>query len=147
MDTTNLPDGFYLALDEKPSDLHTILVLADWYDDQANTTASSCLRWLSRRSLFPYKYRKSDSRLNVHGPSWNDDWVWWCHEGQTQDGWGYPRTCRLPRDLWVLLPHHFAYPPSVFKEYPTRRQAYEALFSAWAMLSPQNPFAIQQRPQ
>ena len=32
------------------------------------------------------------------------------------------------------LPHTFEFTPSVFKQYPTRRAAYEALFVVWASI-------------
>lgn len=136
MDTLHSPDAFFLSLDDAPGDRDTALVLADWYEERGEVAAAAALRWAIGRGLHPFRYNRKASSLAVHGPSWNDGWYWWAVEGAYWAEWGHPRPCQLPRKLWDLLPHSFAHEPSVFKEYPTRRAAYEALFAAFPAFSP-----------
>jgi hypothetical protein len=125
-------DAFYLALTEQPGDKVTILALADSYEERGIVETAECLRWLLEKGRVPFRYCKKDAGLTVEGRGWHDGWFWWAvaerHLGQD---WGYPPGCRLPPRLWDRLPHQFAYSPSVFKEYPTCRAAYEAVFAAW----------------
>ena len=67
------------------------------------------------------------------GISWKDGWYWWVIE---EMNWAEDKACRLPPKLWNRLVHSFPYEPSVFKEYPTLRSAYEALFEAWPAFAP-----------
>jgi uncharacterized protein (TIGR02996 family) len=125
-------DAFYLALAEQPGDKVTTLALADWHDERGSAETAACLRWLLEKGCVPFRYVKEESGLTVAGRAWHDGWFWWVVADRHPDGgWGYPLACRLPARLWDRLPHSFAYSPSVFKEYPTCRAAYEAVFAAW----------------
>jgi uncharacterized protein (TIGR02996 family) len=123
--------AFYLALDEMPGDRVTMLALADWYEEHGEISAAECLRWLVEYGLYPFRYRKGET-VQHSPPAWHEGWYWWAVENsQARRNWRYPRSCCLPQALWDRLKHYFDYPPSVFKDYPTGRAAYEALFTAW----------------
>jgi hypothetical protein len=124
-------EALYLALDELPGDPVTTRALADWYEEQGNEEAAECLRWAVERERWPFQYRSS-AGLSVASQDWGDGWFWWAVEDRSYGReWGHPASCRLPAALWEHLPHTFTYGPAVFKEYPTLRAAYEALFAAW----------------
>jgi uncharacterized protein (TIGR02996 family) len=124
-------DALYLALNDSPADPVTTLALADWYEEQGDAPAAECLRWAVARQRWPYRYDRK-APLAVSCKRWHDGWLWWAVEGRRHAGdWGHPRECRLPFELWDALPHTFHTSPSVFKEYPTGRDAYEALLAAW----------------
>jgi hypothetical protein len=127
------PDSFYLALDENPGDLLTVQALADWYEENGEANAASCLRWLAVRERWPFRFQKEGGPVTIAAArTWNDGWFWWAVEDPwTGYDWGHPEQCRLPQGLWDRLRHGFTHQPRVFKEYPTRRAAYETLFTAW----------------
>jgi hypothetical protein len=127
-------DGFFLALDEHPADELTSQALADWYEEHGQAAAATCLRWAARHSRRPFLYRRLDNVLTIEpGKDFREGWYWWGVQHQFHGGdWGHPAECRLPPRLWELLPHTFPHRPSVFKQYPARRAAYEALIAAWA---------------
>jgi len=130
------PTAFYLALEDEPHDAVTLQALADWYDDQGDADAAACLRWAVRRGLGPYRYRKG-AGLTIASEGWHDGWLWWATDDPDFGrDWGHPPSCRLPSAVWKRLRHTFGYPPAVFKEYPTSREAYEALIDAWARVRP-----------
>ena len=134
MDTPHLPDAFYLGLDESPGDTTTLFALADWYEEQGDLDRASCVRWTIRRGLHPHRFDKASSnRKPILGRSANDGWYWWAEDAPNDCE---VTTCRLPSELWNRLRHSFRYVPSVFKDYPTRRDAYESLFEAWPLFAP-----------
>jgi hypothetical protein len=123
---------FYLALDEDPGDPVTHMALADWYEENDNLDAAESLRWIVDRRRWPFLYRKKGGGVRVEAEAWHDGWYWWAQDDISYgNDWGHGNWCRLPRLLWKNLPHTFNYNPAVFKEYETRRAAYEALFRAW----------------
>jgi uncharacterized protein (TIGR02996 family) len=127
--------AFYDALDQTPEeDRVTLLALADWYEEQGEPEAAECLRWTVRQGLSPFCYQRDGGGVTVSSDAWHDGWFWWSVDepSQTSD-WGHDPACRLPRALWQKLRHTFNYDPAVFKEYRTRRAAYEALLEAWPM--------------
>jgi len=125
--------GFYLALEENPDDRVTLLALADWYEEQDEPAAACCLRWAVGRDFWPFCYCASTG-LTVSSGAWHDGWFWWAvDEPYHGRDWGHAPNCRLPRDVWGKLRHTFDYDPAVFKEYPTRRAAYEALIDVWLL--------------
>jgi uncharacterized protein (TIGR02996 family) len=138
MPTRDSPDAFYLALDESPGDPVTTLALADWYEEQGNSRAADCLRWAAENARWPFQYRKGGP-VKVFSQKFHEGWYWWAVADSSADldwgaeaDWGHPRECRLPRPTWERLKYISpGYQPSVFKEYPSRRAAYEALFDAW----------------
>ena len=122
--------AFYLALDEMPGDRVTMLALADWYEEHGNADAADCLRWAVREVRRPFRYGPDDS-MRVTFEKWQKGWYWWAKAGEGLD-WGHPATCGLAEDIWRGLKHTFDYSPSVFKEYPSFRAAFEALVAVWA---------------
>ena len=141
MDTTRLLDAFYLALDESPGDKATLCALADWYEEQGHLANASCVRWAMRLGLRPIRCpRQENQRARVQDISGHDGWYWWVVD---QPNWVEERTCRLRPELWNRLAHSFPYEPLVFKEYPTLRAAYEALFEVWPAFAPRDRVARQ----
>jgi uncharacterized protein (TIGR02996 family) len=128
--------AFFLSLDERPGDHVTLLALADWYEEQGQSNNANCLRWTVRNAVYPFRYRR-DGGLTVSTESWHDGWYWWAYN-DTHYGkdWGHPLHCRLPLHVWNRLRHNFNYAPSVVKQYPTLRDAYEAMFEAWPLVGP-----------
>jgi hypothetical protein len=123
--------AFFLSLDESPGDQVTLLALADWYEEQDQSDNAGCLRWLAATGLYPFHYWR-DGGLAKNSRDWHDGWYWWAldHPSAGAD-WGHPLYCRLPEQVWRKLRRTFEFEELVFKEYPTRRAAYEALFEAW----------------
>ena len=139
MNTLLLPDAFYLTLDETPDDRPTLCALADWFEDQGDLSSSTCVRWTIRRGIYPIHFdRDASETITERGVSWHDGWYWWVID---RPNYAPEKSARLPPALWNLLSHSFRYAPSVFKEYPTRRAAYEALFDAWPLFAPSNRVA------
>src|SRR5262249_1881517 len=129
--------GFFLALEADPGDVVTMKALADWYEDHSHPLEAACLRWLIERKRWPYRYERQSGQVNVSCRTWNDNWMWWALDTRSYGGdWGHPAECRLPDELWKHLPHSFKYDPAVFKEYPTCRAAYQAVFAAWPRFPP-----------
>jgi uncharacterized protein (TIGR02996 family) len=132
-------NALYLALDEAPGDTFTTMALADWYEEHGNLDAAECLRWSIARKRWPFRYTKSGG-LSVSSDAWHSGWLWWALDDRNYGrNWGHPPECRLPVALWTRLPHDFTYTPAVFKEYKTRREAYEALFAAWPAFKVEQP--------
>src|SRR5262245_29400774 len=133
-------DALYKALDDKPDDQVTIRALADWYEEHDNQDAAECLRWTAEEKKHPFLYKKRGGGVSVSCKTWHDKWLWWAifKEGEHEYGndWGHSPECRLPPGLWDKIKHTFDYDPAVFKEYPSRRAAYEALFEAWPAFRP-----------
>jgi uncharacterized protein (TIGR02996 family) len=124
-------DSLYLTLDAEPGDRVTMLALADWYEEHDQPDAADCLRWTVEGRLWPFLYRR-DGAMAVCCQTWHDRWFWWAVSDKDYGrDWGHAPECRLPFALWKRLKHTFKYDPAVFKEYPSRRAAYEALFAAW----------------
>jgi hypothetical protein len=122
----------YHALEQMPGDPVTLMALADYYLELDQLDASACLRWTVSRNYCPFRY--SPGSLTVMSAGWNAGWYWWAiDDPHLAANWGHPQTCRLPRGLWRHLRHTFDYVPSVFKQYPTCREAYEALIEAWPL--------------
>jgi uncharacterized protein (TIGR02996 family) len=139
MDTLLLPNAFYLVLDETPADRTTLCALADWLEEEGDLPSASCVRWTIRRGLHPIRFSRANSwRAAVQGSSWHDGWYWWAID---EPNWVEEKPCRLPPALWNRLDHSFPYVPGFFKEYPTRRAAYEALFEAWPLFAPSDRVA------
>lgn len=128
--------AFYFALEESPGDPLTLQALADWFDEQGNAASAACLRWAVRTKRTPFHFERTGP-LTVVGNEWHDGWYWWVKEHpQAGADWGYPAECQLLSRLWKHLRHSFDYTPSVFKEYPSVRAAYEALLAAWPLAQP-----------
>jgi hypothetical protein len=133
-------DAFYLVLDDSPGDPLTTQALADWYEEQGNSTAAACLRWALRRGRWPFRYFRHGP-LRVASDAWHEGWCWWVREDMASAReWGYPRECCLPLVVWERLRHSFDYDPGTFKQYPSRRAAYEALFAAWLSIPRRDRF-------
>ncbi|MFO0877658.1 MAG: hypothetical protein U0840_09905 [Gemmataceae bacterium] len=132
MHTADELTGLYLALEEMPGDPVTLLVLADYYSELGEPEASACLRWIVAHGRHPFRFRRG--LLTMQSAAWTEDWYWWAIDDVSWGrNWGHPLECRLPPRLWRLLRHSFDYTPAVFKQYPTVRQAYEALLEAWPL--------------
>lgn len=127
-------EAFYLALEESPGDRATLLALADWHDEQGDTNAATCLRWVVSRGRCPFRYRMGAIRAN--SPYFHDGWYWWTVEDRHGSDWGHTSECRLPRKLWQHLRHSFDFDPLVCKQYATVRDAYEVLLEAWPRAQP-----------
>lgn len=128
-------DAFYLALEESPGDIPTLLALSDWLDEQGDANAADCIRWSAARKRRLFRYRAGS--LSVAGMDWHDGWFWWANaDSRFGADWGHPEECRVPHGLWLRLRHGHDAPPLVFKEYATVRQAYEALIAAWPRVHP-----------
>jgi hypothetical protein len=129
MTNAQLQSALYTALEQNPSDAVTLLALADVYEEVEDLNAAECLRWTVQRKKRPFRY-DPDQRMKVTYTGWHKGWYWWARLG---DGyhWGHPVACRLPITVWRQLSHTFKYNPRVFKEYPSLRQAYEALYQIW----------------
>ena len=139
MDTPHLPDAFYLGLDESPGDMTTLCALADWYEEQGDLSSASCIRWTIRRGLHPVRFDRDTSKpKTARGNSFNDGWYWWVID---EPDWSEEKACRLPPELWNRLARSLPYVPRVFKDYPTRRAAYEALFEVWPTYAPRHRVA------
>lgn len=137
--STDLSPGFYLALEESPGDVVTLLALADWYDEQGDPDAAGCLRWVVRLGKWPFRYHQAAGPPQRGGP-WREGWWWWAIDGPSASvDWGLPAACLLPPAVWQRMVHGFPYRPAVFKEYATVRDAYEALIDAWARVRPDAP--------
>ena len=138
--------AFYLVLNESPGDIVTLLALSDWYDEAGDVTAAECIRWSARRKRWPFRYTRSAEALSVAGSDWHEGWFWWGHDDPGRGGdWGHPDECRLPIRLWRQIRHLHSYTPAVFKEYPTVRQAYEALIAAWPLVQLYDPARRRER--
>jgi uncharacterized protein (TIGR02996 family) len=134
MSAPNPLSAFYAALDENPADHVTLLALADWYEEQDQSPAAECLRWLASHGYRPFLYRVNGG-LTVSSEVWHDGWFWWAvDEPYHARDWGHPPNCRLPRLVWLKLRHTFNYEPAVFKEYSSRQAAYEALIDIWPLI-------------
>ena len=139
METLYLPDAFYHSLDESPDDATTLSALADWYEERGDTDRAACVRWTIRRGIHPVRFVRDNAQaVTVRGVSWRDAWYWWVID---ERNWAEVRACRLPPKLWNRLAHSFPYEPGVFKDFPTRRAAYEALFEAWPLFAPRHRVA------
>jgi uncharacterized protein (TIGR02996 family) len=126
--------AFYAALDDNPADQVTLLALADWFEEQDRSDAAACLRWAARHGYRPFHYHR-DAGLPFNGADWHDGWFWWARSNPSFGrDWGHETTCRLPDSVWMKLRHSFKYHPAVFKEYPTRQAAYEALIAVWPVV-------------
>jgi uncharacterized protein (TIGR02996 family) len=122
-------EALYRTLEEDPGDLVTVQVLADWYEEHGETDKAECLRWTVRWDKFPFRYRHGE--IGIKCDNWHDGWLWWARP-RKGDAWGHPPSCQLPVEVWKRLQHTFDYhPPWVFKEYPSVRDAYDALFAVW----------------
>jgi hypothetical protein len=132
MDAEEALVALYRDLEEHPGPPAALFALATWYQGQGSASAAECLRWTAEQNRYPFRYRKEGGQVLVSCDKWHDGWYWWAvdQRGYGSD-WGFPAECRLPPLLWNLLRHSLAYQPAVFKEYPTLRSAYEALFAAW----------------
>jgi hypothetical protein len=134
MSDTDALQAFYLVLDENPGDQVTLLALAGWYEEHDQPIAADCLRWAARHSAWPFRYR-ANGGLIVSSAVWHDGWFWWAIDDPFRGrDWGHEPNCRLPAPVWNELRHTFNYDPAVFKEYPTRRAAFEALIEVWPMV-------------
>jgi uncharacterized protein (TIGR02996 family) len=136
MPETDPVSPFYLAIEDDPDDRVSLLALADWFEEHDELVAADCLRWTVKYGRRPYCY-PADGGLTVSSPDWHVGWFWWAVDdaAHTRD-WGYPSHCRLPRTVWARLRHGFRHAPSVFKEYPSVRAAYEALIDVWEFAAP-----------
>ncbi|MFO0880028.1 MAG: hypothetical protein U0840_22000 [Gemmataceae bacterium] len=123
-------DAFYAVLEKTPSDVVTQLALADWYEENNESQAALCLRWLADHRHYPFRYSRRLRRLRHHHDTWKNYWYWWTTDSEGED-WGLPTYCALPHRTWTRLKHGFPYDPLVFKEYPTVRAAIEALIRSW----------------
>jgi hypothetical protein len=125
--------ALYLALEETPGDELALLALADCYLEEGQVDASMCVRWSLARGRHPFRY--TNGALSIASGVMTHGHWWWAIDdrGVIAGNWGYPHACRLPRGMWDQLPHSFSYTPSVFKQYPTIRDAYEALIYAWPL--------------
>jgi hypothetical protein len=128
--------AFFAELDDNPADQVTLLALADWFEEQDRLDAAACLRWAARHRYRPFHYRR-DGGMSVTGSDWRDGWFWWAKDDQAVGWeWGHEPTCRLPGVVWRKLKHSFQHEPLVFKDYPSRQAAYEALIAAWPLVVP-----------
>ena len=128
--------AFFLALEEEPGDQVTLLALADWYEEHNQPGAGEALRWTVQHGRRPYCF-PADGGLTVSSQDWHIGWFWWAVDDAAHArDWGHPRSCQLPRTLWGKLRHNIRYTPSVFKEYATVREAYEALIDVWPLIGP-----------
>jgi uncharacterized protein (TIGR02996 family) len=126
--------AFYLVMDENPGDRVTLLALADWYEEHDQPDAADCLRWAARHGHRPFRYGVNGG-LTVSSAVWHDGWFWWSIDDPYHGrDWGHDDSCRLPPPVWNKLRHTFNYDPAVFKEYPTRRDAFEALIEIWPLI-------------
>jgi hypothetical protein len=125
--------ALYHALEETPGDALTLMALADCYLEEDRPEASTCIRWSQARGRYPFQY--TNGSLSVASDSMTHGYWWWVldERGAVAGNWGLPHPCRLTRAMWKQLPHQYEYTPGVFKEYPTLREAYEALVYAWAL--------------
>ena len=137
MDEAFIPNALYAELEVNPGDALTLLALADWFEENDLAKPSECVRWLAEMGKVPFRYT-SDAEIIHHFEAWKDGWYWWT-TAASRKGWGYPKSCRLPRTLWGRMAHTFDYPPRVFKEYPTVRGAIEAVILAWTRRPPKPP--------
>jgi len=122
--------GLYDALEASPGDPVSLRALADWYEEHDEARRASCYRWLAAEHKAPYKYH-ADSDLRHHHSEWHDGWYWWTTGEKLKDDWGYSAGCALPDRVWKKLRHEFSYNPLVFKEYPTVREALNAVVRVW----------------
>jgi hypothetical protein len=131
-------DAFYRALEECPGDAATLAALADWYEEYDQGPSAACLRWTAEQQRWPFQYwRNGPVIYSIR--SWQEGWYWWADEEQSfSRSSGIPGHCRLPPPLWQHLGHRLGFPPSLFKDYPTLREAYEALFAAWRKGQPRD---------
>jgi uncharacterized protein (TIGR02996 family) len=128
--------ALFLSLDATPGDHVTLLALADWFEEQGQPEKAACLRWTIRNNLRPFRYTR-DGSVTKKSNDWNDGWYWWARaDPYIGQGWGHPLHCRLPYQVWEKLHHTFTYDPLVVKQYPTQRDAYEALLDAWPRVGP-----------
>jgi hypothetical protein len=135
MSGPELLTAIYAALDDNPADRVPLLALADWYEEHDRVDAAACLRWAARHGYRPFHYRR-DGGLQVNSAMWHDGWFWWALDDPYYGrDWGHDASCRLPRVVWWKLNHGFDYSPAVFKEYPSRRAAYEALIAVWPLIA------------
>jgi uncharacterized protein (TIGR02996 family) len=127
--------AFYLALEEQPGDKVTLLALADWYEENDRPDHAACVRWTLQHGYHPFCYRRNS--LHQNSIDWHDGWHWWADSSKSfAREWGHPTSCQLPNVMWERLRHSFPYNPSVCKEYPSQRAAYEALFEIWPLVRP-----------
>ena len=129
--------ALYDELEENPGDGVTLCALADWYEENDDDKAAECVHWLAEMGKVPFRYT-SEAEIIHHFDGWKDGWWWWT-TAATRKGWGYPKSCRLPRTMWGRMKHSFPYDPVVFKEYPTVREAIESVIAAWTRRPPTPP--------
>jgi uncharacterized protein (TIGR02996 family) len=122
-------EALWSALEADPTDRLVLLALADWFEEQGDVVAAECLRWGHARRKRPFQYF-STSKIRYHYEKWGEGWYWWARQPDVKL-WQIPATCGLTNRLWKELAHTFDYDPVTFKEYRTRRGAYEALIEGW----------------
>ncbi|MFO0843608.1 MAG: tetratricopeptide repeat protein [Gemmataceae bacterium] len=125
--------ALYHSLEQMPGDDLALMALADCYLEEGQPDAAACARWSLARGRHPFRYTHGSLSITSDAVSHGH---WWWTNGENHPvaaGWGCPDTCKLPRDMWKQLPHNHDYPPGVFKQYQTLREAYEALIFAWPL--------------
>ncbi len=101
----------------------TMLVYADYLEDEGHSEEAEAWRWLGSRGLTPFK----DGSAGLKDIEFSYDW--WNDNDRGEDS-------QLPKRLFNLLASGYKINnPSIifsdFHEYPTRQAAYESLVAAY----------------
>jgi hypothetical protein len=113
-------DALFSALDTQRDDYLALAALADWFEENGETAAATCLHWVVRTRRRP----GFNAAQMTYGR------FYWELEGPSPIIDDPP--ARLPGPLWGALDAHDEGRPTVsFKSYKSARLAYMALVIAW----------------
>ena len=113
-------EALYAQIDQSPEDWALYLLLADIYEDHGGYPAADCLRRMASQGKRP----------NTCGSTVRNNltYDWWV---LTPDGAGDVPFARLPMSLFLSLNLTLGHKYSEYcYEFPTRRAAMEALYTA-----------------
>lgn len=106
-------DGLHLALNGNPDDFTLRLIMSDLYEEAGDELTAKAIRWQVKNKKRPL------------GGGWQ--WTWYDDSEASR----VDRNSNLPKNLYSeLYGGRFRFPWTL--DYPTRCQAEEALWRAWA---------------
>lgn len=116
-------EALFAAIDDDRTDAVSINALGDWFEENGDSNAAVCLRWVTRNGRRPSSY----PRPSILGP-----YLWVRQEQQPiiEDP-----AAQIPEKLWLeLKDNDETEAVASFKSYRSPRAAYVALVEAWRAL-------------